>query len=80
MPNLSRHRNDAVLVAVGQAIRRERLAKGLSQEALGLLAGVDRTFVGQVERAENNIALLTLQKLSTALELSTSDLLRRAGI
>jgi len=36
-----------------------RTVRGLSQETLVLNAGLDRTFVGAVERAERNITLAT---------------------
>lgn len=67
MPNLSRNRQDPVLVALGEAIRRVRLSKDISQEKLALLAEVDRSYVGRVERGDNNVAVLTLARLAGAL-------------
>jgi transcriptional regulator with XRE-family HTH domain len=46
---------------------------------LALLADVDRSYVGRVERGDNNVALLTLLKLSGALGVSASVLLQKAG-
>ena len=56
------------------------LQHGYSQEALALIAGVDRSYVGRVERGDNNIAILTLLKLSQALELSLEQLMRDASL
>ncbi|MHC4183730.1 MAG: helix-turn-helix domain-containing protein [Planctomycetota bacterium] len=53
---------------IGSNIRLMREKKGLSQEALALKAGLDRTYVGGVDRGERNITILTLKRLADALE------------
>lgn len=80
MPNLSSKRQNPQLVAFGAAIRRLRLEKGISQERLALLAEVDRSYVGRVERGDNNAALLTLIRLARALELSLAELATEAQL
>ena len=80
MPNLSRKRQHPALVALGAAIRDARSAKGISQEKLALLAEVDRSYVGRIERGDNNVALLTLKRLADALGVSVARLLQRAGL
>lgn len=80
MPNLSRNRQDPVLVALGEAIRRLRLSKDISQEKLALLAEVDRSYVGRVERGDNNVAVLTLARLASALDVSIAKLMKEAGL
>ena len=80
VPNLTSHRRDERLTALGQAIREVRLANNISQEALALLSGVDRSYVGRIERGDNNVALLTLHRLAAALSMRPSDLLRAAGL
>ena len=80
MPNLSSNRQSPSLVALGCALKRLRQRRGVSQEKLALLAGVDRSYVGQVERGDNNVALLTLVKLATALEVSLANLFQEAGL
>jgi transcriptional regulator with XRE-family HTH domain len=57
-------------------IRRLRLAKGLSQEALADLAGLHRTYVGAVERGERNITLLNANRIAEALGVRLSDCLK----
>lgn len=80
MPNLSSNRQDKALVALGAAIRRERRKKGLSQEALALAANVDRSYLGRVERGDNNVALLVLIRMAKALGSSVSQLSKEAGL
>jgi transcriptional regulator with XRE-family HTH domain len=59
---------------VGAAVRTRRKALGLSQEALGDLAGLHRTYVGAIERAEQSITLTVLAQLAVALGCTPSDL------
>ena len=80
MPNLSRNRQDPTLVALGKAIRQIRLSKNISQEKLALLAEVDRSYVGRVERGDNNVAILTLAKLAVALDTSLAKLMHKAEL
>ena len=80
MPNLSTQRRDPRLTALGNSIRELRASQGVSQEALALLSGVDRSYVGRVERGDNNVAVLTLCRISDALGTRPSALLRKAGL
>lgn len=52
-----------------------RLEKGISQEALAFASGLDRSYVGSVERGERNIAVVNLVRLSKALSVPVSTLL-----
>lgn len=58
---------------VGDRIRELRHELGLSQEALGNKAGVDRTYVTDVENGRRNISVEVLEKLIKALEVSFQD-------
>lgn len=69
-------RDDRIKVAFGAALRRLRTRAGLSQEALAAKAGLNRTYVGDVERGERNIALVNMHKLARALGVRLSDMLR----
>ena len=80
MPNLSKNRQDPSLVALGKAIRRVRQAKDISQEKLALMAEVDRSYVGRVERGDNNVAILTLLKLAMAMDISVAKLMLEAKL
>ena len=58
---------------VGQRIKELRLELGISQEALGNKAGVDRTYVTDVENGRRNVSVEILEKLIKALEVSFQD-------
>jgi len=62
------------------AIRQARTKQGVSQEKLALLAEIDRSYVGRVERGDNNVAVLTLLKLAHALGTSIADLMKKAKL
>lgn len=64
--------------AVGEALRAERERQGLSQEAFGFEAELDRTYVSGVERGVRNPTLAILQKWCRALGVRPSAVLRRA--
>ncbi|MGZ5428776.1 MAG: helix-turn-helix domain-containing protein [Thermoanaerobaculia bacterium] len=69
-----RARLDA-LAAFGQAVRKERMARGFSQEALALAAEINRTYLGDVERGERNVALLNMLKIAGVLGIKLSSLI-----
>ena len=80
MPIRTDQRKDPTLVALGDAIRRLREARDMSQETLALLADVDRSYVGRVERGTNNAATLTLKRLANALGMTLAELIAEAGL
>lgn len=55
-------------------IRALRAAKGWSQEALALEAGLHRTFVAHVERGARNISVNNIERIALALDVSVSRL------
>ena len=65
-----------MLVRFGNRVRELRRKKGLSQESLALESGLDRSYVGGVERGERNISLENIERLAIALEVHPSLLLR----
>ncbi len=58
-------------------VRTLRVGGRLSQEQLGFAAGVDRTFISQVERAKINISLDNIERLATTLAVEPFQLIRR---
>lgn len=68
------------LVALGKAIRAFRLKNGLSQEALANEIGIDRSYMGGIERGEHNVAIINLSKIAKTLKIKASDLLAAAGL
>lgn len=66
---------DPRLVAFGEKVPQTRKEKGLSQEALADLAGIDRSYMGHIERGDQNITLTKIYQISDALRVSVSDLI-----
>ena len=64
-----------ILVKFGIKVREERKKKGLSQEDLAFRSEMHRTYIGMIERAEKNITLLNINKISLALEIPLHILL-----
>jgi transcriptional regulator with XRE-family HTH domain len=65
-------------VAFGLALRRLREERGLSQEELAIRTGLHRNHVGEIERAEANPTLKTVDLIATALDLPASELIARS--
>ena len=59
---------------VARNIRRLRVGQGLSQEALAVDAGIDRSYVSRLERGLENPSVAVLEKLAAALKASIPDL------
>jgi len=64
--------------ALGRALRMLRARHRLSQEGLASAGGLDRSYVGSIERGEANVGYATLHRLADAFAMRTSDLVRRA--
>jgi transcriptional regulator with XRE-family HTH domain len=62
----------------GAALRRVRLAAGLTQEQLGLEAGVQRNFISLIETDQNQPTIGTVVKLARALGMQASELVAEA--
>lgn len=62
------------LKSFGKIIRSQREELGISQQDLAAEAGVDRSYMGGVERGERNISLLNILKISQALKVKPSKL------
>jgi transcriptional regulator with XRE-family HTH domain len=60
-------------IEFGKRVRELRLNKGLSQEALALKAGIDRTYMTGIENGKRNVSVQNIQKVITALEISIQD-------
>ena len=62
---------------VGQVIQSYRLRKGMSQEVLSGLAGLDRTHYSKIERGLRSPTLDTLFKIAQALDIPPRDIVRQ---
>lgn len=66
---------DDILKRFGANVRERRIVLGLSQEELAARAGVHRTYIGMVERAEKNVTLRNIERIAKALNMSVESLL-----
>lgn len=65
-----------LVLQLGLNVRRQRQAKGLSQEALALEAGMKRSYVSELERGLRNPTVRALGRLADALCVDPGSLLR----
>ncbi len=75
MPKKWRGDDRKVSKAFGAALRERRAVVGLSQESLAERAGLDRTYVGGLERGKRNPTLRVIWLLAESLEVRPSELL-----
>ncbi len=60
---------------LGKLIRERRKASGITQERLALACGLDRSYMGRIERGEVNITVVSLYQIASALNCSAKELL-----
>lgn len=65
---------EPILLHFGKQVQQLRKDRNLSQEQLAELAGVHRTYIGMIERAEKNITLYNIERIAKALEVNIKDL------
>lgn len=66
-----------ILNIVAKNIKKFRRAASFSQEELADFAGLHRTYIGMIERAEKNITILSLEKVARALDMPVSAFLEK---
>ena len=66
---------DERMIAFGKRVREMRKSKGISQERLAEMAGIDRSYMGNIERGEKNITLKKAYEICDALEIEIQDLI-----
>ena len=57
----------------GNRVRMLRIERGYSQEELAHISGLDRSYVGGVERGQRNVSLINIHKLAKALKISPGE-------
>ncbi len=62
-------------IEIGQLIRKKRKEKKITQEALALQCGIDRSYIGRIERGEVNLTVEKLYEIATVLEVDMKELL-----
>ena len=74
------HAGDKSLAVLGETIRQIRKEIGLSQEGLANNSGLDRSYLGGIERGEHNITMMNLIKVADSLGIKASELLNRSQL
>jgi ribosome-binding protein aMBF1 (putative translation factor) len=74
--DIVRHTMQSIQVQFGRSVREWRKKRKLSQEALSAEAGLHPTYIGRLERGEQNVTIRTVQRLAHALKVRPQDLFR----
>jgi len=69
-------RQTSILERFGERMRTLRKERGLSQEELAEMCGLDRTYISGIERGIRNVSLKNIDAISRALDVSISDLFK----
>lgn len=64
------------LIVLGKRIRELRAERGYSQESFAAEVGLDRSYMGSVERGERNVAALNLIRIAKALQVQIGELFK----
>lgn len=62
-------------VEIGQLISKQRTQQGITQESLALQCGIDRSYMGRIERGEVNLTVEKLYEIASVLGASAKELL-----
>ncbi|WP_437222711.1 helix-turn-helix domain-containing protein [Planctomicrobium sp. SH661] len=65
-----------ILERFGERVRTLRSEQGYSQEGFAAACGLDRTYIGGIERGERNLALRNIDVIAQTLGISLAELLR----
>lgn len=65
-----------ILVRFGHRVRDLRKKRGFSQEAFAAECGMDRTYMGGIERGERNVALRNIERIAKTLDMTVAQLMR----
>lgn len=68
-----------LLESFGKRVRTLRIDAGYSQESLADKCGLDRTYIGGIERGERNVSLRNIALIASSLGLTISNLLKGVG-
>jgi transcriptional regulator with XRE-family HTH domain len=80
MPATSPNAKEHALVEFGTAVRLVRRNVGISQEELAHRSGIDRSYLGAIERGDQNTGLIHISKIASALGIKVSELMRHADL
>ena len=75
IPMLAMGKRAVILVRFGERLRELRKEQGYSQEGFAAACGLDRTYIGGIERGERNLALRNIEAIAQTLGISLSELM-----
>ena len=65
-----------VKIRFGRAVRVRRHKLGVSQEEFADMCGLDRTYMGGIERGERNLSLINIEKIALGFRITLAELFR----
>lgn len=74
------HADNPALVSLGEAIRRVRRERGMSQEKLAHLSSIDRAYMSSIERGKQNPGIVSVVGIAEALGISAAELMMEARL
>ena len=64
---------DHILIRYGQAVRKVRLERGISQEELADRSGLHRTYISDIELGKRNLSLENIERIAISLNKTLSE-------
>lgn len=80
IPKKPADKRNKVCTAIGKSLKNLRIASEKSQETLAFDAGVDRTYISQIERGIANPSVLTLANLCYCLDITLAELFEQVKL
>ena len=71
---MDRTGEEALRQRFGARLSELRKSRGLSQDALAFASGLDRSYLGAIERGEKNVSLINIERIAGALEVAPGEL------
>lgn len=65
-----------IRIRFGRAVRTRRQKLGVSQEEFADMCGLDRTYMGGIERGERNLSLINIEKIASGFRIPLAELFR----
>lgn len=65
--------NTTLNALVGQRLLNIRTSMHLLQDEFGKLVGLHRTYIGQIERADKNVSIKTIEQICNAINMDVKD-------
>ncbi len=74
MSNAKNLKQISIQKKFGEKVRKLRKEQGYSQEGFAFACGLNRTYIGSIERGEKNITIVNIEKIAKALKVEIAEL------